>query len=309
MGIYTLDARDLGGGKETRALLEDTLVLFGATTRARNVGIFLHGGAGEALCAAATGPGAKGWLGQSRSSLDQPGVTSLVVPIASSHRALGFVRLEGFANPKQDKRVATLLAKQLSASLTRIQALKSERFLAKRDPLTGLRNTRGLNGDLERIITQARKARCDMTVMFLDVDRLKRVNSRLGHAAGSEALRRTGKILTDHGGKNLIYRFGGDEFVIVGARMGADEARDFADALRHAIASGTQGPMKQGGGTLPRITVSIGIATLRTSIRGKRKKPQDTKARLLAAADRALFRAKTAGRNKTRVATKRDDRL
>ena len=90
-------------------------------------------------------------------------------------------------------------------SLT-ILALKAERD-SLRDPLTGLHNLRALR-------RQGRKYRClGVTVMYLDMDGLKRRNDTQGHAAGDEALRQVAQILRKLSGD--AYRVGGDEFLIV----------------------------------------------------------------------------------------------
>ena len=325
MGLYTLDARDLEGGNDTRALLERTLRLCRETLHVRDVVVFLGPNIDSAKCVAAVGLGnsdlhsthvnglvTKAW-NQQRPIVAARPTMSIAVRIACGRKTWGVIQC---ANPEngsrfstREKRVMSLLAQELASSLGSLLALKSERLLAKQDPLTGLRNIRGLYADLDRVIARAQKAKTDAAVMFLDVDRLKHVNSRLGHAAGSEALRRVGKILReDVAEPNLVYRFGGDEFVIICPKMGLTEAAEHADSLRQAVARRSPGPMKSGG-ELPRITMSIGVATLRTAVRSRRRKASDSRARLLAAADRALFRAKAAGRNTTRSATKRDDRL
>lgn len=147
-----------------------------------------------------------------------------------------------------------------------------------------------------------------MALMFVDVDHLKRVNSKLGHAAGSEALKRTGRALDEAAaGVGDVFRFGGDEFVVVQRHASKEGARALADHLRSHVAQSTAGPMRAGG-VLPKITVSIGVATLRGLRHVNGQPPSDLRSRLMTTADRALFRAKGAGRNRVAVATTRDDR-
>jgi diguanylate cyclase (GGDEF)-like protein len=144
--------------------------------------------------------------------------------------------------------------------------------------------------------------------MFVDVDHLKRVNSKLGHAAGSEALKRTGKALQEAAaGVGDVYRFGGDEFVVVQRNASKESARALADHLRSHVAASTAGPMRPRG-ELPKITVSIGVATLHGLRHLNGQPASDLKSRLMTTADRALFRAKAAGRNRVALATTRDDR-
>jgi diguanylate cyclase (GGDEF)-like protein len=147
-----------------------------------------------------------------------------------------------------------------------------------------------------------------MALMFVDVDHLKRVNSKLGHAAGSEALKRTGKALHEAAaGVGEVFRFGGDEFIVVQKRASKESARALADHLRSHVAASTAGPMRPAG-TLPKITVSVGVATLKGLRHLNGQPPSNLKARLMTTADRALFRAKAAGRNRVVLATGRDDR-
>jgi two-component system cell cycle response regulator len=105
-----------------------------------------------------------------------------------------------------------------------------------------------------------------------------------------------------------VFRFGGDEFVVVQRNASKESARALANHLRSHVAASTAGPMRAGG-ELPKITVSVGVAML-GGLRELNGQPaNDLKSRLMTTADRALFRAKGAGRNRVAVATTRDDRL
>ena len=228
-----------------------------------------------------------------------------------SPRIVGVLQL---SNPEHEDTTAAkvadsmgLVADQLAQSISMILALDKQQHLASRDPLTGTGNVRTLYRDLDRVIHQAQQRDEDMAVMFVDLDRLKRVNTRLGHGAGSETLKRTAKAIRKalpYPGQ--VYRFGGDEFVVVMPHVERDDALDLADELREAVADGTKGI-----GDLPRTTVSIGVATLRTALKQKSGNvvQVDAAARLMTAADRALYRAKDAGRNRTIAANRKDDRL
>lgn len=95
------------------------------------------------------------------------------------------------------------------------------------DPLTGLRNERALERDLELALRRSRRLGEPLTLIYLDVDDLKLVNDRFGHAAGDDTLRAAGAVLRSCSrlGTDTAYRVGGDEFVImvvaddVGARQ------------------------------------------------------------------------------------------
>ncbi|MDH4282026.1 MAG: GGDEF domain-containing protein [Myxococcales bacterium] len=238
---------------------------------------------------------------------------ALLAVLRDGRRTLGLLQLVNPTSPSRftasDKRLVTGLARYIVTSLIQTSSLRRQQGLAAHDPLTGLRNVRELNGNLTKAVAAARRGERDMAFMFVDVDRLKRLNSKLGHAAGSEALKRTGKALREAAaGVGEVFRFGGDEFVVVQRRACKESACALAEHLRSHVASNTAGPMRPGG-TLPRITVSVGVATLRGLRDLDGQAPSRLKARLMTTADRALFRAKAAGRNRVVLATSRDDRL
>jgi diguanylate cyclase (GGDEF)-like protein len=210
---------------------------------------------------------------------------------------------------KHDIELVALLGGYMSRAILNGVDILKQTELALRDELTGLGNVRRLEPEIEKAVKIARKTRRDLSVLFLDVDRLKSLNDRLGHRAGSEALRRVGSVLaTAVGEEGFAYRFGGDEFVVVLPDQDAEAADRVAERLRTAVAKGTRGPMRHGG-TLPKITVSIGLATLDDCLHPGRSTAARRTARLLAAADRALYRAKRKGRNRVARATRRDDTL
>jgi diguanylate cyclase len=213
-----------------------------------------------------------------------------------------------FRFAERETRIVEGMSRYITTSLIQTSSLRRQEGLAAHDPLTGLRNVRELNIELTKAVSSARRGERDMAIMFVDVDHLKRVNSKLGHAAGSEALKRTGKALDEAAaGVGEVFRFGGDEFVVVQKRASKESARALADHMRSHVAASTAGPMRPGG-TLPKITVSVGVATLQGLRHLNGQPPSDLKSRLMTTADRALFRAKGAGRNRVVLATPRDDR-
>ncbi len=238
---------------------------------------------------------------------------ALLAPIHAGGRPLGVLQLINPRRPARfrDHEVQTVqaFARSIATTLIQTSALRRQEGLAAHDPLTGLRNVRALDSELSRAVAAARRGERDMAIMFVDVDHLKKVNSKLGHAAGSEALRRTGRALDEAAaGVGDVFRFGGDEFVVLQKRASKESARALANHLRSHVAANTAGPMRPKG-SLPTITVSVGVATLE-GLRTLNEQPaSDVGSRLMATADRALFRAKAAGRNRVVLATARDDRL
>jgi diguanylate cyclase (GGDEF)-like protein len=206
----------------------------------------------------------------------------------------------------RDAELVALLARYLSRTVSNAVAVLAQHELARRDELTGVRNVRGLQGELEDAVERAVREHADVAVLFIDVDHLKRVNDLLGHAAGSETLKRVGRALARAvGAAGEAYRFGGDEFVVVAPALDVEGARALGGELRRAVREASPGPLRHVG-VLPGVTISVGVATLRASLR-QRGDERRCASRLLVAADRALYRAKHAGRDAVSVATVRDD--
>lgn len=174
--------------------------------------------------------------------------------------------------------IATLFA-QLQA---RIVAEEQVLFLAQHDDLTGLLNRRTLMLHLDDRLVQGRPG--PVSVIFLDVDRLKVVNDHLGHNAGDQFLRAYAKLLCEAAGAStVVARFGGDEFVVVpDAPMDVNAAGVFAEHLQRQ----THKQVVVDGEMLTR-TNSIGVAAGRPGL--------DSASDLLRHADQAVVSAKGAG--------------
>jgi two-component system cell cycle response regulator len=160
--------------------------------------------------------------------------------------------------------------------------------LALYDPLTGLNNRRFLENHLATMLDNARVRRTPLTLMILDIDHFKLVNDTYGHDSGDEVLKSFADRLRGiiRGG-DLLCRLGGEEFVIVMPNVEIRAAARIAERARRAI---EQEPfvIDAGGGAIP-VTTSIGVAE-----RG----PDDDTSTLYRRADRALYRAKSEGRNR-----------
>ena len=161
--------------------------------------------------------------------------------------------------------------------------------LAVTDPLTGLRNRRYVVRHLEGVLRGGEAA-----VLMLDVDRFKAINDTHGHAAGDVALREVAERLKSHlRAADVVARYGGEEFMVVLAGAPAEYAQAVAERLRQTLA---QDPIAVGN-VLLHITASIGLAVAPMGT------PVDVATN---AADLALYRAKTAGRNRVEMALAED---
>jgi diguanylate cyclase (GGDEF)-like protein len=183
-------------------------------------------------------------------------------------------------------------AERLALAVERDRILSVRTIEASTDPLTGLPNRRSLVEHLERQLAIAERARAPLSVLMLDLDRLKEINDAHGHAAGDEALRAFARALSATIRRSdLAARFAGDEFVIVMANTRGRDAREVAEKIRAAVAAVE---VRVGASGIPvRLGVSIGGASF-PEVRGGGAE------RLLERADAALYEAKRDGRDRVR---------
>jgi diguanylate cyclase (GGDEF)-like protein len=153
------------------------------------------------------------------------------------------------------------------------------------DALTGLLNRRGAGLALERERQRAVRSGTPLAVALLDVDRFKVINDRLGHPAGDAALQCLARTVNGAvRGSDLVARWGGDELLVVFPDTDIDRARLLAERVRRAVSRGC----RRNGAAL---TVSAGLACLEPG--------EPSMSEVLERADRALYRAKELGRDRT----------
>ena len=159
-----------------------------------------------------------------------------------------------------------------------------EELLARtgRDALTGALDRGRLEAQGRHAIDEAARAGRQVSLLLVDIDHFKNFNDRFGHAAGDDVLKRIATIImTTVRADDLVFRFGGEEFVVICDSMPATPALALGERIRSAIASSGDG--------IARVSVSVGIATC----------AQDAADYdgLFAIADQRLYQAKAAGRN------------
>ncbi len=166
--------------------------------------------------------------------------------------------------------------------------------LTQVDALTGLANRRKLDHFLDEAWRQAFEAGSEISVMIVDLDHFKRVNDRAGHLYGDRILQRFADLLRDSVRleSDLATRFGGEEFAIVLPGGNEEMALGIAERLRHEVVSRNLALDAPVEGL--QVTVSIGVATARPM-------PTGDPTQLIEAADAALYRAKSSGRNCVRA--------
>jgi diguanylate cyclase (GGDEF)-like protein len=167
------------------------------------------------------------------------------------------------------------------------KTLDSYRFAAERDPLTGLLNRRGFDAAVARLPAHERE---NSVLVTCDIDNFKQVNDRFGHTAGDVVLSSLAELLRARlpiG--STIARFGGEEFVAVLPKVSLSAAAASAQSIRAEFA----GRDWQFAGIDGTITLCFGIATASAS--------NGSLDEALKRADRALYAAKAAGRNKVSI--------
>jgi len=183
------------------------------------------------------------------------------------------------------------MASDRRALLARVKTLEAEnrrlRAQAGRDPLTGLHTRRFMKDVAGRMLAlHDRDPGQPVALIVCDVDRFKSLNDAYGHPAGDAALRRIGILIRRSVRRSdLAVRLGGEEFAIFVSGPSAKGCRVLAERLREA-ARRVRLPGKARGHAL---TVSFGIA---------HRRPKESLERLIARADRLLYKAKRAGRDR-----------
>jgi diguanylate cyclase (GGDEF)-like protein/PAS domain S-box-containing protein len=188
-------------------------------------------------------------------------------------------------------KLALEAARLASVAVERDRAERKIRYLANHDVLTGLPNRQEFKTKLEEKVSECDRTGAQVAVVFVDLDNFKFVNDSFGHAIGDQVLMIIAeRIMSVHNGTHQAIRFGGDEFVLIVDRGTAQKAalNEFMARLRDEITKTIQIDDLSF-----HVTCSIGAACY----------PQDAEnaAQLLRNADKAMFDAKSAGRDSYKV--------
>ena len=218
----------------------------------------------------------------------------LAVPLKASTRTLGALMLMGRrgAFDAAASRVLGVLANQAAAALSTIQMKDRIKDMAMRDGLTGLYNRRAFDDQLRHALGRADRQKGRLGLVLLDIDHFKKLNDTFGHPAGDAVLRHTALVVEHHLRRaDEAARFGGEEFALILPNTEEAGAVRLAERVRGAV---EKAQLVFEGARLS-VTVSLGAAVW----------PSDGKDEesLIAAADRALYAAKQAGRNRVASAS------
>jgi diguanylate cyclase (GGDEF)-like protein len=224
-----------------------------------------------------------------------PMESGVIVPLVVGARVVGTLACwsrEKHAFNDEDQRIVEMMGSQVATAIAAADATETSERRAHQDPLTALPNRRQLDQDLDGVLRNLAEQKREAVVAMVDIDYFKRLNDDHGHHAGDIALQRIAVALRNSvRDGDRLYRFGGEEFVVVFTDTAVDEAKMLAERLRSTIKAVEF--TGEHGEPLDAITVSIGLALLP-------EHGEDVRA-LIDLADKAMYRAKAKGRDRVVV--------
>ncbi|TCK18053.1 diguanylate cyclase [Thiogranum longum] len=184
----------------------------------------------------------------------------------------------------------------LKAHADEIDLLRAEldrvRQEAVKDPLTGLANRRAFDERLAESLDDSLQQLSKICLLMVDIDHFKKINDEHGHQIGDKILQYVSSVLKKNfKGKDLVARFGGDEFAVIVENAPIAGVQRVAETIREQVSDSTL-KRTDTGEPLGKVTVSIGYDCL---------KPDDRPGDVLKRADKALYTAKQNGRNRVEL--------
>ncbi len=240
------------------------------------------------------------WMMQDLES-EEPIQSAALLPLIRSDQLIGSLLLLSRDANRYQPGIATNFLQKLSA-MTAVaieNCLNQQRLkeIGYQDPLTQAYNRRyfdlRFNDEIERCIRQCETLCC----MFLDVDFFKQVNDTYGHQIGDLVLTRLVHLIKEHvRACDIVARYGGEEFAVVLPGVSLEGARHIAERLRDAVESDSHLCHRQGVS----VTVSIGLEDM-SALGSNSNDAVEIAHQLLDHADKALYKAKSSGRNRVVV--------
>lgn len=299
------DAADIDGLFNAFSRLMTDIVAYSwlalSVPRRHGVRVFIHQhprhggraipGAVQSVVSPSDGPVELRVVSDALAADEQPDGAVTALPVLLRGKLLGRVGLcaSRAALGRDEAAVLTLAARELALPLHAVGLLEETRRLASTDALTALANRRAASLRLDELARRDLKDGT-LSIALIDVDFFKSINDTYGHASGDRVLCHVSEVLRAVArGNDLTARWGGEEFLLVLDGATAATARVVAERVRGSIA---RTPCLLDSGKSVPITVSVGVATF--DGRGLDA--------FIDSADRALYRAKSLGRNRVEVA-------
>jgi diguanylate cyclase (GGDEF)-like protein len=214
--------------------------------------------------------------------------STLVAPLETSSGVVGAIVLSRRTTepwPASTGRLLTGAAIEASAALSRAYSHRAAETRASTDALTGLPNRRYFD-EFCGLFARRRRAGDAVGILMIDIDKFKVLNDRYGHATGDQVLRAVaGAIVTAVREDDVPARYGGEEFVVLLRNPAPGIAVDVGERVRSAVRT-----LDLARFGIAEVSVSVGVAVAST--------PDEPISELIVQADRALYRAKRAGRDR-----------
>lgn len=217
----------------------------------------------------------------------------IFLPLIAEERTIGTLWLWGEDLKEDDLPAASVFASQVAVALENARLYNHTQHLAITDDLTELYNRRGFFEFGQRELERAWRFEYPLSAVMIDIDHFKVVNDTHGHTVGDQILKGLShRLKRNLRAVDVIGRYGGEEFVILLPETGPPDAQDVAERLNKQVVCE---PFNTDAGNVF-ITISLGVSSLVASVTSL-----DV---LIANADRALYDAKGAGRNRVSINSK-----
>jgi two-component system, cell cycle response regulator len=192
----------------------------------------------------------------------------------------------------QDESLIAVIAREIAGPIRITTLVEESQRLATVDALTGLMNRRAFTASIQKDLARCSRYGQDLSLVLLDVDHFKKINDRLGHPTGDAVLEALGRHLRSQvRTSDSAARWGGEEFVVALTCTNAEGASCFSERLRASIEKLVVHAANE---NLVPITASIGFASYRSG---------ESLDSLVDRADRAMYVAKSSGRNRVAAAS------
>ncbi len=209
----------------------------------------------------------------------------LVLPLKVTGRAVGMIMLQVPADVEIDGdavKLLSALAKQIGIAVNNALLFEEAKTFSLHDHLTGLPNRRFMQVQLEKSIETAKRYGEKLAAILLDIDNFKNYNDTRGHVEGDNLLVRIADILKKElRSSDFVFRYGGEEFLVILPRTDLGTASEVAERLRRQVEQNTD------------VTISLGVSLFREFMWDNES--------LVSTVDAALYQAKQKGKNRVVV--------